>query len=293
MNNSFLKNNAPLRYRLKRRRGASFYYDPLYGHIPLSPFFRHLLDLPELQRLRGLKQNGILRLVFPGATHTRFEHSVGVYYLTGIVFDRLREKAKYKDNWPKLTYYHKEALQIAALLHDVGHEPFSHTFEKLCNKLGAKEYRHELATKKLITNGIRENNHIPETLRKHKKEKEKKIEEDYQKLFIPESIAYIAAREKGEGPPPEPPHEDLLFLAQIVDYVFDANRMDYLRRDAFHTGIEIGRVDIWEIINNFTLHKDQDINLWTIKYKKTAAKALEGFLKSRDFAYRHCLQATH
>ncbi|MEM2674830.1 MAG: HD domain-containing protein, partial [Candidatus Hadarchaeales archaeon] len=91
-------------------------HDPVHGGIRLDPTVARLLETAEVQRLRGVRQLGLASLVFPGANHTRFEHALGVAHLSRIFASELGvEEAR--------------LLQCAALLHDIGHPPFSHTLE--------------------------------------------------------------------------------------------------------------------------------------------------------------------
>jgi len=107
--------------------------DPVHGLIcfesDIDRCAWRLLDTPEFQRLRRIKQLGVSELVFPGATHTRFAHSVGTFHvareLVKIIHDKLQEKNVLPDNWKEL----EEITILAALLHDIGHGPFSHAFD--------------------------------------------------------------------------------------------------------------------------------------------------------------------
>lgn len=277
---------------LHRRIGdIGLYYDPLYGQIPLRPLLRKALNLKTMQRLRRLKQLATLDLAFPGATHTRFAHSVGVFHLATLMFDTIYDtylelKAFRTDvEWPELTPHHKLAVQLAALFHDVGHGPFSHIFELFCKRNTAyKKMEHEYISEKLVTKGIGEYNDIPNFL--HwiiETEKEKKTVPELLEFYTPNNIAKMI---QGTPPPADPRY---LFLSQIVKWPLDADRMDYLRRDSLYTGVETGRVDIWEIINNLTLSKEklptgQEVH--TLKINRNAAIAVEAFLQARDFTYR-------
>jgi len=128
--------------------------DPLYGHITFSGVIQKLIDLEVFQRLRGIKHLGTLYLGFPGAFHTRFEHSVGVSYLAQHVHERLRvylEASKDQEikkiELNEVTYH---VIEIIALLHDIGHGPFAHVFEKFC-ECKYRNWTHEQCGEKLIT----------------------------------------------------------------------------------------------------------------------------------------------
>ena len=99
--------------------------DPVHGMMVLDGMAREMIDTPELQRLRNIKQLGLADLVFPGAHHSRLEHGLGTYHIAGTMADRLG-----------LDGGDRMLVTSAALLHDIGHIPFSHTFESvLFNKL--------------------------------------------------------------------------------------------------------------------------------------------------------------
>jgi HD superfamily phosphohydrolase len=121
--------------------------DPIYGRIDIPDYCVKIIDTVEFQRLRNLKQLGFTSYVFYGATHTRFEHSIGVCWLAG-------EWAKhFQKKHPELniTYDDIKMVQIAGLLHDIGHGPFSHTFEHFIKKTRPDiEYSHEDMTIRII-----------------------------------------------------------------------------------------------------------------------------------------------
>ncbi|XP_044346595.1 deoxynucleoside triphosphate triphosphohydrolase SAMHD1 homolog isoform X1 [Triticum aestivum] len=101
-------------------------FDNLHGNISLDPLAREFVDTEEFQRLRDLKQLGLTYLVFPGAVHTRFEHSLGVYRLAGEAMNNLQ---KYQGNELGIDRIDVQTVKLAGLLHDIGHGPFSHLFE--------------------------------------------------------------------------------------------------------------------------------------------------------------------
>ncbi len=166
--------------------------DPVHGSIPLDDWVIPLIDSAAFQRLRRIQQLGTAHLVYPGANHRRFEHSIGAYHLAG----RLAEAVRL-DEQETLT------LRAAALLHDVGHGPFSHAFEELQHHEGA---RHEDTTVDLVRWGP-----LADLLRQG----------GIDPVAVSEAVV-------GQGP-----------LSGIVSGALDADRMDYLLRDAHYTGVRV------------------------------------------------------
>lgn len=164
--------------------------DPIHGSIPLDDWAIPLVDSAVMQRLRRVQQLGTAHLVYPGAHHKRFEHSLGAHHLAG----RLAAGVG-------LDHTETKTVRAAALLHDVGHGPFSHAFEELVRETG---HRHEETSQDLIRWGP-----LGDLLR--------------QGGIDPGPVADAVA---GRSP-----------LSAIVAGTLDADRMDYLLRDAHYTGV--------------------------------------------------------
>jgi HD superfamily phosphohydrolase len=165
-----------------------------------------LIDAPEVQRLRRVKQLGFTEYVYPGATHTRFAHSLGTFQGAQRTLTRLRAMSdRIDDEW-------FVATALACLVHDVGHGPFSHTFESITGE------PHEDRTLELVRSG-------PEVPRL--------LEE-----IGPGQVDRVSQLLRGEMEDP-----GLGFLADLVSSALDCDRMDYLRRDALHTGASYGSFD--------------------------------------------------
>ncbi|CAI8021447.1 Deoxynucleoside triphosphate triphosphohydrolase SAMHD1 [Geodia barretti] len=127
--------NDPVHGRKKELEKV--FNDPVHGHIELHPLMVKFIDTPQFQRLRYIKQLGGAYYVFPGASHNRFEHSIGVGYLAGQMVESLKSKQ------PELGIDDKDVLcvKLAGLCHDLGHGPFSHLFEKAVKGLGIRGWR--------------------------------------------------------------------------------------------------------------------------------------------------------
>ena len=183
--------------------------DPVHGDIELHPHELRLVDTVEFQRLRGIKQLGSASVVYPGAVHTRFEHSIGTLFLCDKLLDACnRNAARDPARCHQVTEAERRVLRVAALLHDVTHIPYGHNIEDQTGLLP----RHDEPARFAAVLGDTELGH----------------ELDRQGLR-----ADVLAVLTGEGPPVPP------FWRQVVSDTIDANLLDYLRRDALFTGLEL------------------------------------------------------
>ncbi|MCK4938535.1 MAG: HD domain-containing protein [Methanosarcinales archaeon] len=180
--------------------------DPVHGYIELDELAQALLDTPQMQRLRRIRQLGLSHLVYPGANHTRFEHSLGTYHLTCQLLKQI-------------DISQTEEIKAAALLHDVGHGPFSHVTEELIRRYS----RH----------GHEEISHIL---------KQPEIATVLDEFSIKPS--YILSHLKGETT-----------LGNILNSEIDMDRMDYLVRDAHYTGVAYGVIDLERLIHSLNFHE--------------------------------------
>jgi hypothetical protein len=187
-----------------------FIRDSVYGDIRLNEIEVEVMDNPQFQRLRRIKQLGLISLIYPGANHTRFEHSIGTMHIASKLADKL-----------DLNQEDKELVRISALLHDIGHGPFSHVSE------GVLSFPHEELTKYVIKNTA--------------------IRDIVEKKFDIDKIIEIINGEGKFGP--------------IVSGELDADRMDYLLRDSHYTGVAYGIIDYERIISNLNLNKHLSLDI--------------------------------
>ncbi|KAG9473838.1 deoxynucleoside triphosphate triphosphohydrolase SAMHD1 [Eleutherodactylus coqui] len=214
--------------------------DPIHGHIELHPLLVHIIDTPQFQRLRYIKQLGGCYYVFPGASNNRFEHSIGVGHLAGCLVRTLQERQ------PDLQINRRDVLcvQIAGLCHDLGHGPFSHMFDGRFMPLARpqEEFKHEAASVKMFDHLIKSNNL-------------EKVMTSYG-LVLPDDLIFIKEQIKGPLPPEDEecfsssqntswPYkgrpEDKSFLYEIVANKrngIDVDKWDYFARDCYHLGIQ-------------------------------------------------------
>jgi len=204
--------------------------DSIHGNIEFDDFFSHLLDVPELQRLSGIKQLGLAHLVFPGAHHTRLEHSFGAFHLATKISVSM-----------ELPTFEKHHLMCAALLHDVGHGPFSHTLESLLrNRFNVD---HVDLTKQLIK-GTYDifHDHERSFLASHHTVPE--ILEQYE--MDTDIITQIISGT----------YQDHPYLAQLLNSVIDVDQIDYLLRDAYYTGVSYGMIDSQRFIQTLEIYDE-------------------------------------
>uniref|UniRef100_A0A669DNP1 HD domain-containing protein n=1 Tax=Oreochromis niloticus TaxID=8128 RepID=A0A669DNP1_ORENI len=204
--------------------------DPIHGHIELHPLLVKIIDTPQFQRLRHIKQLGGGYYVFPGASHNRFEHSIGVAYLAGEFAKALKVKQ------PELNITGRDVLcvQIAGLCHDLGHGPFSRLFDLMFNPEAdppTKDWKHKEASLKMFEHLVKTNN-----LEEEMKQYRLKIPTDL--TFIKEMIKPLKSDDtkwlyKGRD-------ENKSFLYEIVSNKqngIDVDKFDYFARDCHHLGI--------------------------------------------------------
>ena len=209
--------------------------DPVYGFIEISS--GELFDIvehPYFQRLRRIKQLGLTNFVYPGATHTRFQHALGSYHLMGMAIQVLRSKGT------EISKEEEEAALTAILLHDIGHGPFSHALEKSI----IEDLHHE----ELSLLFMRALN------KEHKGKLDLAIE------------IFTGRYEKK-------------FLHQLIDGQLDMDRLDYLKRDSFFTGVTEGVIGSDRIVRMLNVVDDNLV----VDHK--GIYSIEKFLIARRFMY--------
>jgi HD superfamily phosphohydrolase len=211
--------------------------------VEIGDWERDIINHPVFQRLRRIRQLAFAEHLYPGAVHTRFEHSLGVMHVATRIFDALmsRHDSLLRDRLridPKNSNA-RSLVRLAALLHDVGHSPFSHTTEELL-PLGedGKQLRHEHVTSSFVSHEMRD------VIDEHPDNKQ-------QFNITGEAISdfYLGKARLG--------HERL-FWKELVNGQLDADRMDYLLRDAHHCGVSYGMFDLGRIIDTITLVETGD-----------------------------------
>lgn len=219
--------------------------DPVHKYIHITDLEKSVIDTPVFQRLRRIKQLAGAHLTYPGAMHTRFLHSLGVMFTAGKIFSHLANYYPSKVNKDDL-----QLVRLAGMLHDIGHGPFSHTFEEVLTE--RKGITHEDIAKMLITK-----TELKDIVSKGG--------------FNPDEVADLSTgkcsiREK--------------WINQIISSHFDADILDYLRRDSLFTGVEYGLIDAERIIDSMVLWND------SIAIDETALYALESLFIARYMMFK-------
>lgn len=248
--------------------------DPVHGFIEVTEDEKRIIDSKPFQRLRYIKQLATTNLVYHGAEHTRFGHSLGVMHLVSKTFDAVTEKnpklfsGKQKDNEKKCKYY-RQILRLIALTHDLGHAPFSHASEEL---FPAKK-RHEDYTKDIIFN-TEIADYINEIGRKFQQEHG----EEY--CITPQIIWMIYNGDVFEDGYVTP---DFQFLQGFMDGELDCDKMDYLLRDSMFCGVSYGTYDLERFISTLTVYKSE--KTMKLAIEKGGIQALEEFILARYFMF--------
>ena len=247
------------------------FHDPLHGSIVVDDVFLKIVDRHEMQRLRSVKQLGLGNLVFPGANHTRFEHSIGVYHLSGRMASSLGISKEESD-----------AVRAAGMLHDVCHMPFSHTVSEIAEiKFGLD---HMQAARKLINGEIKTYGDRDEDVLGS--------EPPISEILENSGISSREVCDLIEYPESQMANPDVFsqdvgqsyfrsgdYLHQIIHGPVDSDQMDYLVRDAHYTGVTHGAIDIERIISMMHVFNER------IVLDKGGVPAAEGLMVSRSLMY--------
>ena len=241
-----------------------FIRDPIHDIIRIEDhFILELLDTAAMQRLRRIRQLGLAWLVYPGAEHSRFTHSLGVYHLAGRAIDQLN-RVNGRDLFDGGK---REEVLAAALLHDVGHGPFSHIFENVARGMsGSNEAQHENWTLKIV----RDDKDINKILTCVSPE-------------MPDHVRQILSKTYK-------PH----YVAALISSQLDVDRFDYLLRDSHMTGVQYGAYDLDWILRTLAVQsippsgaEDQAKLETVIIDGRRGLSSLESHLMGRHYMYKH------
>ncbi|KRL63318.1 HD domain-containing protein [Lactobacillus psittaci] len=223
--------------------------DPVHGYVHIEEkVILDIINTKEFQRLRRIKQLGPTSYVFPGAHHTRFEHNLGVYELTRRICNIFAQRYPSQKAGDGLWNPEEQLVaECAALLHDIGHGPYSHTFEHLFGT------NHEKIGCQIITDS---NSELNQVLRE--------VDPNF-----PEAVASVIAK---TYPNPQ--------VVKLISSQADADRMDYLRRDAYFTGVTYGSFDLERLLRVIRPYADG------ICFTNNGMHAVEDYIVSRYQMYQ-------
>jgi hypothetical protein len=227
--------------------------DPVHGYVGMTDVEQRVIDTWPVQRLRGIKQLSIAYVVYPGGNHTRFTHALGTMHVAGQIVEALKRSADVSDDEWQLT-------RLAGLLHDIGHGPFSHSYEEILMK--HRGMNHEQMGEEVV-----KKSQLADTLKECG--------------FSPDEIAGLAFGKKSGGK---------RYLNQVVASQVDADKLDFLVRDSYFTGVEYGRIDISRLVQAMSVYGED------IAIDLKALYALEAFMIARyemflAVYYHHAVRA--
>ncbi len=226
--------------------------DPVFGYVGVTDVEKNIIDSYPVQRLRGIKQLSVTNIAYPGGDHSRFLHVLGTMHLAGKMAENLRGSMKApEEEW--------QLVRLAGLLHDVGHGPFSHSSEEILSK--HLDLNHEDIGEKIV-----EESSLADVISAQG--------------YDPSEVADLAFGE---------PERDK-FLKQVIASQFDVDKMDFLLRDSYFTGVEYGQIDVDRLI------QATEVTGGDIGISKKALAALETFMIARyemflNVYYHHSVRA--
>ncbi len=275
---------------------------PIHGSVELTQNELKLIDNPFFQRLRYISQLGFASFVFPGAVHTRFSHSLGAIHLAGLIFDQLLKNQvhslKQYYSTKQLSYF-RQILRYSALLHDIGHPPFSHAAEAILPPLSSlipdlsgsknsnRRATHEDFSQAIISHLAHEEDILGTTeaediiciLSKNNRPSERMLANNGKPMIYP-------------------------LLCQLINGEIDVDRMDYLLRDSHFAGVPYGKYDLDRLITSFSCCLEEETGQFLLAIDGEGVPSYEIFLLARVHmfyqiyfhkslgAYRHYLKKT-
>ena len=222
--------------------------DPLWNNIRVDPLALQLVDAPAFQRLRYVRQLGLAHLVYPGATHSRFEHALGAYHLARRTLANLAERGALAG----VTEDQRAIVVVAALLHDLGHYPFSHALEEI----GAPH--HEEVARPLVMEG--------------------EIASILESALGADAPARVVALIRGLSQDP---------LQGLISGSADLDKIEYLKRDALMCGVPYGEIDVDRLLDSLVVVDDPVSGRARIGLLEKGLSALESLLFAKYQMYRN------
>jgi len=276
-------------------------HDPIYGYIEISDYERKLIDTLLFQRLRGIHQQGTAYLTYPSSKHDRFSHSLGTMKIATdflYSFARVGGPEFRSEIFPLM----KRAVRITCLYHDIGHGPFSHASDRIFQMNLSEEDKKEMAKLQI---------HSPHELFSYRIIKDflpeylNYIETEYNKFVDEQKEPYVTFQDlkktlEVSGPLffDGRPEKELKFylggnerkllcwraFKQIIDCDFDSDKIDYIQRDGYITGVKVGHLDTLGLLNNllidYTINNDNE-EIGDVIFDRPAMSAIETLVLER------------
>lgn len=240
--------------------------DPVHGFIEIDSWERDIIDHPAFQRLRRIKQLAWTDMVYPGAMHTRFEHSLGVMHIATKMYDHIINKKRqyltsqlgFNDSGLDRD---RKLVRLACLLHDIGHSPFSHAGEGLMdiNPETEKPYKHEDYSAAIVSFQLKD------VIEQHPKNENYRITVKEISDFVLGSVN-LGRR---------------LLWRNLVSGQLDADRADYLLRDSYHIGVNYGNYDLRRLLVTLTVSEHPDTGAPIIAIEEGGLHAAEALIIAR------------
>ncbi|MDR1736469.1 MAG: HD domain-containing protein [Oscillospiraceae bacterium] len=246
--------------------GITSFRDPIHGFIDVEPLELEIINSAPFQRLRHIRQLGTTYLVYHGAEHTRFGHSLGVMHLVSKAFDSAVTNYEIRYGVPLFSSdvraHYRKLLRIIALTHDLGHPPFSHAGEGVFED-GVK---HEWFTKKIL----------------HETEIAKILRNSSD---ITSELIWLIYGEKDSEALKNPDYilPDFKFLKGFMDSDLDCDKMDYLLRDSYYCGVNYGKYDVNRLIDSLNTYKKGGV--LQLAVERGGLYAFEEFVIARHFMF--------
>lgn len=265
--------------------------DPVHGYIQIEDeYFEQIIDTRQFQRLRDLKQLSATFMVYPSANHSRFEHSIGVFSLAKRAFDNLSSDDSFS-NGVDVTEV-KKTLLCSALLHDIGHPPFSHIAEELLDKdelksrldrLGLKQEMDDAGIGSVLTDdhpldekGEHELLSCVITLDRYESALEEIGVDPYEVAAYILGYSIKAANDQGWQ------HE---VTSHVLSSAMDVDRLDYVSRDNFMTGADVANLDTDRLVSSYRACEDPDSGKYELTFSDNAISTVSNYLDGRLAVY--------